>query len=987
MRYWPSASKLMLVFLLCIPGIGGCSPAAGSTHNRDGSGQVFHRSQELVEKWIVQNTFFYPQFITPEGQAILENSDASDEDVRAALFDLVSRKSGKIALGIPLIVDADPGESKLEDFETRDIAEVLQALVPMKNAGLLDQIIVVTDRHGAAFSAARDVAENEVTFVEDPELATAEPNEKMGSALYAAIETAQRNNAAIFAWIDPELGESTDDVYMRRYVYGILGSLLFHQDIDFVKGYYEQSVDKGAGVPTGGGRVTELAIRPLLNILYPELAGFIHPLCSELAVRLDSLPTNLFQLGDGVQKYGATVGLMIDAFMHSQDLDRLAQVDLQYRTASNPDLPSLSALAIGEVDSILLRATRDRRLGFGSWPESLGISSPPPNRAMLRLRPKDQFQIDPNAPTYAVNKEFETIPKDRTHVMTDRLNREGWVMNANGTDPNQRVHTFSHWDFLEPDTRQVLKQMPPEELNTRFNRGFDSELIRDAIAPLLARKNALGITISVGLPALNEGNTIEQVIRSIQPLQTAGLVDEIVLIDSNSVPLKKRDELSQEEADQLREADGTVAVDKDGEYVGYVSRSGTREKAEKLGVPWYIHQSIHPELGSRKGKGETLWKSLAVLKGDIIVWIDTDIRNPSPRFVYGVLGPLLFNSDIAYVKGFYERPISLAGGPIAPSGGGRVTELTARPLLNYLYPELSGIIQPLSGEFAGRRDALMSASYYAGYGVETGLLIDIVSQYGMNSLAQVDLEVREHKNQDLPSLSKMAFGISDVIFQRAKEQGRIFFPMEPNRAMWRLKPRVDSSKPPDPNLPYISYTPFLLINGVPPNHLDRLPANYVEVIGPDIRRDPMNQTTMQPVVTTSGVPLKEWTLDLKRGKSIPRAPSNGVVRGIIASSEGDNVAVFDLERPRIVLTTKSQVTQTGDRSYTNVVSLSAACPSWDPTPAGNISSWQRSWMASQHGSSMPFFADFGAYALVGTRPGVKLVSRACVLEVGSVASQ
>jgi glucosyl-3-phosphoglycerate synthase len=150
------------------------------------------------------------------------------------------------------------------------------------------------------------------------------------------------------------------------------------------------------------------------------------------------------------------------------------------------------------------------------------------------------------------------------------------------------------------------------------------------------------------------------------------------------------------------------------------------------------------KVGTYRGKGEALWKSLHVTKGDIVAWIDTDITNIHPRFVYGLLGPLLRRPDVQYVKGFYQRPIKV-NGQLQASGGGRVTELVARPLLNLFYPELSGVVQPLSGEYAGRREALMSVPFFTGYGVETGLLIDLHDRYGLAGIAQVDLEERVHQ--------------------------------------------------------------------------------------------------------------------------------------------------------------------------------------------------------------------------------------------------
>lgn len=254
---------------------------------------------------------------------------------------------------------------------------------------------------------------------------------------------------------------------------------------------------------------------------------------------------------------------------------------------------------------------------------------------------------------------------------------------------------------------------------------------------LLAFKKDQGLTISLGLPALNEESTVGQVIQTIKSalMDEYGLLDEIILIDSGS-------------------------------------EDRTREIACELGIPVYLHREILPECGAYSGKGEALWKSLHILKGDIIAWIDTDIINIHPRFVYGILGPLLINPQIQYVKGFYQRPIKREE-KIVAGGGGRVTELTARPFINLFFPELSGLIQPLSGEYAGRRSALEKIPFFTGYGVETGLLIDLLEEYGLEGIAQVDLLERIHHNQPLPSLSKMSFAIMQVVFRRLEHRHNI----------------------------------------------------------------------------------------------------------------------------------------------------------------------------------------------------------------------
>jgi glucosyl-3-phosphoglycerate synthase len=258
---------------------------------------------------------------------------------------------------------------------------------------------------------------------------------------------------------------------------------------------------------------------------------------------------------------------------------------------------------------------------------------------------------------------------------------------------------------------------------------YSSEEFAD-LKRLLDLKHSQGLKISLALPALNEEETVGRVIRTVRRalMEDCPLLDEIVLLDSAS-------------ADR------------------------TREIAAQEGARVYIHQEVLPGYGARSGKGEALWKSLLVTQGDILAWIDTDIINIHPRFVYGILGPLLLDPRVQLVKAFYRRPLRV-GNKFQAGGGGRVTELAVRPLLNLFYPELSGIVQPLSGEYAGRRSALEALPFFSGYGVETGLLIDILERHGLSAVAQVDLMERVHHNQPLEALGKMAFSIIQVVVNR-----------------------------------------------------------------------------------------------------------------------------------------------------------------------------------------------------------------------------
>jgi glucosyl-3-phosphoglycerate synthase len=255
-------------------------------------------------------------------------------------------------------------------------------------------------------------------------------------------------------------------------------------------------------------------------------------------------------------------------------------------------------------------------------------------------------------------------------------------------------------------------------------------------AKLRAAKERLGLTVSVCLPTRDEAATVGTIVKSLRKslLERSRLIDEIVVMDAGSV-------------------DDTVTI------------------ALAEGARVFREQDVLPEVGPGSGKGEALWKSLHACRGDLICWIDADIRNFQPRFVYGLLGPLLLDPEVLYVKAFYERPIRERNA-LRSTGGGRVTELVARPLLNLLWPQLAGVVQPLAGEYAGRRVALEQVPFSSGYGVELGLLVDLAERFGLDAIAQVDLERRVHRNQDVQALGRMSFGILQAVFQRLVEEGR-----------------------------------------------------------------------------------------------------------------------------------------------------------------------------------------------------------------------
>ena len=252
---------------------------------------------------------------------------------------------------------------------------------------------------------------------------------------------------------------------------------------------------------------------------------------------------------------------------------------------------------------------------------------------------------------------------------------------------------------------------------------------------LLSHKGAT--TVSVALPALDEAGTVGPIVSTIRRdlMESHGLVDELVVIDSGST-------------------------------------DDTRSAAAAAGATVFDTRDVLPRYGDVPGKGEALWKSLYVTSGDIVVFVDADLEQFTSSFVTGLLGPLLSDPEIAFVKAMYDRPLAL-GPHTAPVGGGRVTELVARPILNLHWPALAGFVQPLSGEYAARRSVLEALPFGSGYGVEIGLLIDALDVVGLDALAQVDIGQRIHRNQTDRALGRMAVEIWQVTLSRLACEGRL----------------------------------------------------------------------------------------------------------------------------------------------------------------------------------------------------------------------
>jgi glucosyl-3-phosphoglycerate synthase len=266
---------------------------------------------------------------------------------------------------------------------------------------------------------------------------------------------------------------------------------------------------------------------------------------------------------------------------------------------------------------------------------------------------------------------------------------------------------------------------------------FDRRTYSVADLPLDAVLAAKGrSTVSVVLPARNEERTVGAIVETLRAelVERRPLIDELVVMDSGS-------------------SDATASV---------AAAAGAR----------VVHlDAVLPELPSVPGKGEALWRSLAATTGDVIAFVDSDLESFDPTFAWGTIAPLLLDPRLMFVKATFDRPLA-DGARLHPTGGGRVTELVARPLVNLHWPQLSGFVQPLAGEYAARRTLLEQLPFPCGYGVELGVLIDTEELVGLDAMAQVDVGVRRHRHQDDHALGRMAGEIMLTAQSRLHDRAR-----------------------------------------------------------------------------------------------------------------------------------------------------------------------------------------------------------------------
>ena len=277
------------------------------------------------------------------------------------------------------------------------------------------------------------------------------------------------------------------------------------------------------------------------------------------------------------------------------------------------------------------------------------------------------------------------------------------------------------------------------------HRSYDYRQFCD-LEELGRRKRELALTVSAVLPCRNVADTV------------GGIVDEIHAVNERAGDEPLVDEI--------------LAVDAD-------SADGTAEVAVSRGATVYSENELMSTYGGAHGKGDAMWRSLSVARGDLIMYVDADTKDFKPQLVYGVLGPILYVPEVRFVKAAYRRPFK-SYETVEQDGGGRVTELTAKPLFNLFYPELTGFVQPLAGEFVADRELFCSIPFLTGYAVETGIMIDVLKRVGLGAMAQVDLGTRQNRHQPLRDLSRMSYAVLRAVARRLRQEGRLDQARDPN---------------------------------------------------------------------------------------------------------------------------------------------------------------------------------------------------------------
>ena len=258
---------------------------------------------------------------------------------------------------------------------------------------------------------------------------------------------------------------------------------------------------------------------------------------------------------------------------------------------------------------------------------------------------------------------------------------------------------------------------------------------RYPVQRIAAARGAAGGGISVCLPARECAATVGTIVAALVPLREVGAIDEIVVVDA-------------------------------------ASADGTAERARCAGATVYQEAELLARFGPVLGKGDAMWRALSVLQGELVCFLDADSEDFTADFCTGLLGPLVCEPGVQFVKGFYRRPFA-QGGVSLPEGGGRVNHLTARPALALFYPELAAVRQPLAGEVAARRELLEELPFTTGYGVEIAMLIDVWRRVGLAGIAQVDLEVHHNSHQPLSALTPMAYTVLATIARGLEREGRL----------------------------------------------------------------------------------------------------------------------------------------------------------------------------------------------------------------------